>query len=105
MENNHIFHVLPFFLIIRLRKVITEFFLQKFSKTKDQTKKRPPKIPKNIKHTEVGLKSKSFIKQTPKVGILIQNTISKFSKIKLKKDPLKFQKIKNIYEASNQKVL
>merc|ERR1711984_17878 len=43
---------------------------------------------------------------TPKVGILIQNTISKFSKIKLKKDPLKFQKIKNIYkEASNQKVI
>ena len=35
--------------------------------------------------------------------ILIQNTFSKFSKIKLKKDPLKFQKIKNIYkEASNQ---
>ena len=44
----------------------------------------------------------------PKVVILIKNTISKFSKpkIKLKKDPLKFQKIKNIYkEASNQKVL
>ena len=37
---------------------------------------------------------------------MIQNTISKLSKpkIKLKKDPLKFQKIKNIYtEASNQK--
>merc|ERR1712089_53510 len=102
-----------------------------------------------------GLKSKSFIKQTPpKVGFLIQNTISKFSKTKnqTKKDllyykksktyirrpqlkkfhktdppksgdsdskynleifknqksnlknPLKFQKIKNIYkEASNQK--
>ena len=44
----------------------------------------------------------------PKMGMLIQNTTSKFSKpkIKLKKDPLKFQKIKNIYkEASNQKVL
>jgi len=42
------------------------------------------------------------------VGILIQTTISKFSKTKNQtpKDPLKFQKIKNIYkEASNQKVL
>ena len=71
--------------------------------------KRPPKVPKNQKHTEGGLKSKSCIKQTlPKVGILIQNTISKFQKpkIKLKKDPLRFIKFKNIYkEASNQKVL
>ena len=43
----------------------------------------------------------------PKVGILIQNTISKFSKTKnqTKKSPLKLQKIKTIYkEASNQKV-
>jgi len=42
------------------------------------------------------------------VGIVIQNTISKFSKTKnlTKKDPLKLQKVKNIYkEASNQKVL
>ena len=41
------------------------------------------------------------------MGILIQNTISKFPKpkVKLKKDPLKFQKIKNIYkEASNKKI-
>ena len=39
---------------------------------------------------------------------MIQNTISKFEKpkIKLKKDPLNFQNIKNIYkEASKQKVL
>merc|ERR1711947_65265 len=52
------------------------------------------------KHIYGGLKSKSFIKQTPpKVGILIQNTISKFSKTKnqTQKDPLKFQIIKNIY--------
>ena len=42
------------------------------------------------------------------MGILILNTISKFSKTKnyTKKDSLKFQKIKNIYkEASNQKVI
>ena len=52
---------------------------------------------------------KSFIKQTPpKMGILIQNTISKFSKTKnqTKKDPLNFQNIKNISnEALNQKLL
>ena len=44
----------------------------------------------------------------PKVGILIQNTILKFSKTKNQthKIPLKLKKIKNIYkEASNQKVL
>ena len=39
---------------------------------------------------------------------MIKNTILNFSKTKnqTQKDPLKFQKIKNIYkEASNQKVL
>ena len=44
----------------------------------------------------------------PKVGILIQNTISKFKKTKnqTQKDPLKLKRIENIYkEASNQKVL
>ena len=43
----------------------------------------------------------------PKVGILIQNTISKFSKTKnqTKKKPLKFQKIKKTYkDVSNKKV-
>ena len=52
---------------------------------------------------------KTLCKRKPqKVAIMIQNAISKFSKpnIKLKKHPLKFQKIKKIYkEASNQKVL
>ena len=52
---------------------------------------------------------KKFYKtDPPKVGILIQNTISKFSKTKnlTQKDPQKLQKIKNIYEkASNKKVL
>merc|ERR1712101_73947 len=44
----------------------------------------------------------------PKVGIVIQNTILKFSNTKnqTQKRPPKFPKIKNIYkEASNQKVL
>ena len=52
---------------------------------------------------------KKFHKTDPqKVGILIQNTISKFLKPKnqTQKDTLKFQKIKNIYKkASNRKVL
>ena len=57
--------------------------ISKFSKTKSQTQKRPPKVLKNQKHIKGGLKSKSFIKQTPPiVEILIQNTISKFSKTK-----------------------
>ena len=40
------------------------------------------------------------------MGILIQSTVSKFSKTKnqTQKGPLKFQKVKNIYkEASNKK--
>ena len=44
----------------------------KFSKTKNQTQKRPHNVPKNQKHLKGGLKSNQT---TPKVGILIQNTI------------------------------
>merc|ERR1712115_384471 len=66
-------------------------------------------VNKIIRRGQRSLKSKSCIKQTPpKVGILIQNTISKFSKTKnkTKKRPPKVpKKKKNIYkEASNQKV-
>ena len=39
--------------------------ISKFSKTKNQTQKRPPNVPKNQKNIDGGLKSKSFIKQTP----------------------------------------
>ena len=85
--------------------ILIQNTISKFSKTKNQTKRRPPKFPKYQKHIYGGLKSKSFIKQTPlKVGILIQN----FSKTKNQtpKRPPKIPKIKNIYkEASNQKVL
>merc|ERR1712030_70756 len=52
------------------------------------------------------LKSKSFIKQTPpKVGFLIKIQFRNFqkSKIKLKKDPLKFQKIQNSYKENSIK--
>ena len=52
---------------------------------------------------------KKFYKtDPPNVGILIQNTISKFSKTKnqTQKRPPKVKKNQNIYkEASNQKVL
>ena len=41
----------------------------------------PPRVSKYQNHIKGGLKSNSFIKQTPpKEGILIQNTVSKFSK-------------------------
>ena len=75
--------------------ILIQTKILKFSKTKNLTQKRPPKVPKNQKHIYGGLKSKSFIKQTPlKVGILIQNTISKFSKTKnkTKKRPPKIKK-------------
>ena len=39
--------------------------ISKFSKTKNQTKKDPLKFKKNQKYKWGGLKSKSFIKQTP----------------------------------------
>ena len=45
--------------------ILIQNTILKFSKTKNQTKKRPPKVPKNQKHIYGGLKSKSFIKQTP----------------------------------------
>ena len=57
-------------------EILIQNTFSKFSKTKNQTQKRPTKVPKNQKHIYGGLKSKSFIKQTPpKVEILIQNTI------------------------------
>ena len=52
--------------------------------------------------------TKFYKTNTPKVGIMIQNTILKFSKTKnqTQKRPLNFPNIKNIYkEAWNQKVL
>ena len=45
--------------------ILIQNTISKFSKTKNQTQKRPPKVPKNQKHIKGGLKSKSFIKQTP----------------------------------------
>ena len=79
--------------------ILIQNTISKFSKTKSETHKRPPKVQKIQIHTEGSLRSKSFIKQTPgEVGFFIKNTILKFSKTKnqTQKDPLKFQKIKNI---------
>merc|ERR1712177_100003 len=57
--------------------------ISKFSKTKNQTQKRPPKVPKKPKTYIRRPQIKFFYKtDPPKVGILIQNTISKFSKTK-----------------------
>merc|ERR1712177_174163 len=83
--------------------------ISKFSKTKNQTQKRPPKVPKKLKSYIWRPQIKKFYKtDPPKVVILIQNTILKFSKTKHKtqKDPLKFQKKKKKKKkSSNQKVL
>ena len=63
--------------------ILIQNTILKFSKTNNQTQKRHPKVQKNQIPIYGGLKSKSFIKQTPsKVGILIQDKISKFSKTK-----------------------
>ena len=90
--------------------------ISKFSKTKNQTQKRPPKVPKNQKHIYGGLKSKSFIKQTPqKWEIWFKMKFRNFQKpkIKPKKDPLKLKKsktfirslqIKKFYKTDHQKV-
>ena len=57
--------------------------ISKFSKTKNQTQKRPHKVPKNKKNIYKEAQIKNFYKtDPPKVRILIQNTILKFSKTK-----------------------
>ena len=74
--------------------------------TKNGTKKNIPLL--SIKSSKKPQIKKFHKTDPPKVGNLIQNTISKFSKIKnlTQKRPPKVPKIKNIYkEASNQKVL
>ena len=45
----------------RLDKTL-QTVISEFSKTKNQTQKRPPKVLKNKKHLSGGLKSKFFIK-------------------------------------------
>ena len=58
-------------------EILIQNTILKFSKTKNETQKRPPKVKKKTKNIyKEGLKSKSFIKQTsPKMGILIKNII------------------------------
>ena len=63
--------------------ILIQNTILKFSKTTNQTQKRPPKVPKNKKTYIRRPQIKKFYKtDPPKVGIVIQNTILKFSKTK-----------------------
>merc|ERR1712121_577870 len=78
--------------------ILIQNTILKFSKTKNQTQKRPLKIPKKSKTYIRRPQIKKFYKtDPPKVGILIHNTISKFSKTKhqTQKRPHKVPKNKN----------
>ena len=72
----------------------SKYHFEIFKNQKTNSKKTPlssKKLKTYIRRPQI----KKFYKtDPPKMVILIQNTISKFSKIKLKKDHLKFQKIK-----------
>ena len=75
--------------------ILIQNTISKFSKTKNQTQKRPLKFQK-IKNTYKEASNKCFLynRPPPKVGILIQNTISNFLKTKnqTKKRPPKVKK-------------
>ena len=63
--------------------ILIQNTISKYSKTKNQTQKTPPKVPKKSKTYIRRPQIKKFYKTDPqKAGILIQNTISKFSKTK-----------------------
>merc|ERR1712089_101823 len=68
-----------------------------FQKPKIKLKKAPLKFQKLKTYIRRPQIKKFYKTGPPKVGILIQNTISKFSKTKnlTQKDPQKLQKIKN----------
>ena len=55
--------------------ILIQNTISNFQKNKNQTQKRPPKVPKIQKHIKGGLESISFIKQTPKIG----NSDSKYN--------------------------
>ena len=62
--------------------ILIQNTISKFSKTKNQTQKSSPKVPK-IKNIYKEASNKKVIEnRPPKVGILIIKTISKFSQIK-----------------------
>merc|ERR1712115_525967 len=86
----------------------SKYTLEIFKNQKSNSKKDPLKFQKLKTYIRRPQIKKFYKTGPPKVGILIQNTISKFSKTKnlTQKDPQKLQKNKNIYEeASNKKVL
>ena len=55
--------------------ILIQNTISKFKKTKNQTQKQPPTVPKNQKHILGGLKLKSFINRPPKSG----NSDSKYN--------------------------
>ena len=56
-------------------EIMIQNTISKFSKTKNQTQKRPPKVPKNKKTYIRMPQIKKFYKTNlPKMGILIKNT-------------------------------
>ena len=82
--------------------ILIQNTISKFSKTTNQIQKRPPKVPKKLK-TYIG---RPQIKMLYKTDPTKSGNSDSKPKVELKKDPLKFQKIKNIYkDASNKKVL
>ena len=80
-----------------------------FQKPKIKLKKRPLNVLKSQKQLYGGSNKILITKTPPKVGILIQNTISKFSKnqkSKSTKNPLCSKNTKNtVKKASNHKVI
>merc|ERR1712243_315940 len=90
-------------------RILIKNTILKFSKTKNETQKRPSKVPKKSKAYIRRPQIKKFYKTDPtKSGNFDSKCNFKILKTKnqTQKDPLMFQNIKNIYkEASNQKVL
>merc|ERR1712101_92350 len=95
--------IIPLLLIKSFKKPQIKKFIihfRNFQKPKIKLKKDPLKFQKLKTYIRRPQIKKFYKTGPPKVGILIQNTISKFSKTKnlTQKEPQKLQKIKNIYE-------
>ena len=64
--------------------ILIQNLISKFSKTKKQTQKRPPKFQKIKTYIRRPQIKKFYKTDPPKVGIMIQNTIPNFQKPKIK---------------------
>merc|ERR1712101_38110 len=103
--------IIPLLLIKSFKKPQIKKFkihFRNFQKPKIKLKKDPLKFQKLKTYIRRPQIKKFYKTGPPKVGIVIQNTILKFSNTKnlTQKDPQKLPKNENIYEkASNKKVL